>query len=333
MFALTHPGKPTLSVQTHSFKAFGSTVGLTAVGVGKHQLEICGRHAIAFAETWEQRFSRFRSDSELSLLNNSGNIGRQVTPEFLEVLEAALQAWRRTSGRFDPSLLNDVVALGYDRDFELMRKTGVRVTTHDEDEPPASLDDLTIDRSSLHVKLPRGRGFDFGGIAKGIFVDRLFARFEYWPGGCIDASGDLRVWGEPPDGDHWLVGIEDPFDLETDRCRITVITEDAGAIATSALNRKVWTVGGQKVHHLIDPSNGRPVAGRIVSATAIARDLVTAEVATKALLVASSRGESLDPIDASTALVIDESNNAVQIGGCDDRACQIFTVDPEARSA
>ena len=81
------------------------------------------------------------------------------------------------------------------------------------------------------------------------------------------------------------------------------------------MNRHVWQRGTERYHHLIDPATGRPVLGRIVSATALAPDLATAEVATKALLVSGGRGMSLNPADASGAVVIDITGTLLAVPG------------------
>ena len=57
-----------------------------------------------------------RLDSELSELNRRGTL--PVGPELLEVVDLALAARERTSGRFDPTVHDALVAAGYDRTFE-----------------------------------------------------------------------------------------------------------------------------------------------------------------------------------------------------------------------
>jgi thiamine biosynthesis lipoprotein len=192
---------------------------------------------------------------------------------------------------------------------------------------------IQLDRGERRIFLPAGVALDFGGIAKGIFVDRLAERFADWPGGSINAGGDLRVWGEPPDGEHWVVGIEDPLDASRERCLLSILDSAAGAIATSAMNRHVWQRGTERYHHLIDPATGLPVLGRIVSATALAPDLATAEVATKALLVSGGRGMSLNPADASGAVVIDVTGTLLVVPGRFPDAFAIHPLDSDGRAA
>jgi thiamine biosynthesis lipoprotein len=310
----------------------GSAIELTSVGVSEAELDRAAGIAFGLAEQWEIRLSRFRPQSELTRLNGAAGEATLVSREFLTVLDAALDGHRRSGGRYDPTVLPALVALGYDRDFAEVRSGSSRGRAGRE--PSLGLADLIeIDRSAGTVRLPRGCALDFGGIAKGMFVDRLADRFTSWPGGSINAGGDLRVWGIPPEGERWVIGLEDPFAQGQDCSLISVLAPDAAAVATSALNRKVWKVGAEQHHHVIDPRTGRPVRGKLISATAVAGDLRTAEIATKALLVADGRGESLDPVDAAGAVVIDMSGMLLCVPGWNPDAFAIYPLDSQTRSA
>ena len=66
----------------------------------------------------EQRFSRFRSDSELSRLNARAGGWVTVSEGFGSLLDFSLSQAAATRGAFDPSVLAAVEAAGYDRDFD-----------------------------------------------------------------------------------------------------------------------------------------------------------------------------------------------------------------------
>ena len=70
-----------------------------------------------FAEQ-EQRFSRFRADSELSEANRCQVHPTRVSAPFASLVERALRAAAETDGLFDPTVLPAMVAAGYDRSFE-----------------------------------------------------------------------------------------------------------------------------------------------------------------------------------------------------------------------
>lgn len=316
-----------------SFRAMGTDIDLIAVGCPDTELDRATIQAIELAEEWENTFSRFRPTSELSLFNTSGGLPTTVSEQFLAVLMAALAGYRRTGGRFDPSILSALSAAGYDRDFQEIgsRYLGTKTVAL----PVFSwrFADIEINQEGRTVRLPDGIKLDFGGLAKGMFVDHLATHFSYWPGGAINAGGDVRVWGEAPDGDAWVIGVEDPFDPSRETCQIFVLGPEAQAIATSAMNRKVWFVGHDRYHHLIDPQTGQPIAGTIASATAVALDLKTAEIATKSLLISAARGESLFLADASSAVLINDVGTPLVVPGRYPDACAIHSLDSKTGAA
>lgn len=310
----------------------GSRVELTAIGLSEDEAATAAEVAARFAEEWENHFSRFRPASELSRLNAASPAGMTVSSVFLDLLLASIDAFRRTGGLFDPSILPALAGLGYDRDFGDVARRDV-VSTGKAPQVAGLMEEIEIDLRSRRVKLPSGCQLDFGGIAKGIFVDRLAERFAAWPGGCVSAGGDLRVWGESPDGEHWVVGMEDPFEPSAERCRIAIEASGAAAVATSAMNRRVWWTGSERLHHLIDPATGRPVLGQLASVTALAPDLATAEVATKAILVSGGRGEALRLADASGAVVVDVTGRLAHIHGRQPHAYSIHPLSSSGLAA
>ena len=84
--------------------------------------------AVAQLEALEAQWSRFRPDSEISRLNARPGVPVLVSATTFELIERAVDGWRLTAGRFDPTLLREVRAAGYDRSFELVG-AAVRTTS------------------------------------------------------------------------------------------------------------------------------------------------------------------------------------------------------------
>ena len=53
----------------------------------------------------ETRWSRFLADSEISRLNRAGGRPVMVSGDTIHAVAAAVDAWRATDGRFDPTVL------------------------------------------------------------------------------------------------------------------------------------------------------------------------------------------------------------------------------------
>lgn len=300
---MTDPTQPTH--HTARFPAMSVTVRLTGCGVSEADVQRAARIGAALANIWEDAFSRFRPTSTLSRLNAANGSPVAVDPMVLDLLETSREAVFATGGRFDPSILDALEYAGYDRDFALVKEHGASSAGRIAPRRAGGMDAwqrVVLDRARGDVILPPGMRIDLGGIAKGAFVDLLAARFHWWPGGTVEAGGDLRVWGLAPDGQPWRVAIERPAAEERDGAADAPITHavildpaHAGGVATSGIDRRRWTANGASAHHLIDPATGRPLEGAALSATAFAATCTAAEVAAKTLLLTAAEGIPFAP--------------------------------------
>lgn len=231
----------------------------------------------------ESQFSRFRSDSELCALNAHAGRTFRATPRFAAVMREALQAARDTGGLFDPTILASLEAAGYDRDFT--PSMCAPLAPKADASPCATFRAIEIS-SRGDIRLPQGCGVDLGGFVKGWAVDeagRLLAQ-ENW---CINAGGDLSASGPGPEGDGWIVGVEDPYRPDRDAAAIRV--RDA-AVATSSTARRQWSNGHSTAHHLIDPRTGRPSETDLASVTVMSARTADADVLGKQLILLGSQG-------------------------------------------
>ena len=262
-----------MDVVRHSFRSMGTDVTLIVGADAEPDRFAAARATVEriFARE-ETRFSRFRGDSELSAVNARAGSPTRVSSPFARLLAFALDAARRTNGRFDPTVLDAVIAAGYDRNFDEVL-AGARVALRPG--RPAG----RWDRIALHgdeVLLPADVGLDFGGVAKGWTVD-LAAAAAFSAGlawAVVNAGGDLRVVGEVP-APGIEVGIDDP---EAPGDEIARLVLGSGAIATSSVTRRAW---GPGLHHLIDPMTGTPADSGTLQATAWAPTCAEAEVRAK----------------------------------------------------
>ncbi|HEX5588002.1 MAG TPA: FAD:protein FMN transferase, partial [Acidimicrobiia bacterium] len=178
------------------------------------------------------------------------------------------------------------------------------------------------DRDLGLVELPEGVGFDPGGVGKGLaadlVVEALLAAGAL--GACVNIGGDVRVEGIPDDGGRWLVAIED---AATSRA-IAAVGLEAGGVATSTTAKRTWTAGDASMHHLIDPSTGAPLVSPTVSATALARTAVRAEVLAKAALLAPARSalETITALDGE-GLTVDHHGAVATTPGFGAFACEL----------
>ena len=277
------------------------------MGGGAHVVVVGGRHAALVEQACrrlddlEARWSRFRADSEVMMLNGMPDIPVVVSSETFELISKAVFGWRETRGRFDPTVLEAVVSSGYDRSFELIGGGGQHGPLRSVASPGCHRIDLNGE--SLAVKLPRGVMVDPGGIGKGlagdIVVRELLAAGA--DGAMVNLGGDVRAAGRPPEGDGWTILVEDPFDAAKELSRIRLTD---GAVVTSSRLSRRWRFGDTDAHHLIDSRTGRPFQNDVAAVTVVAGEGWWAEVMTKSVFTVEAE-RAADVLINASALVVD----------------------------
>jgi thiamine biosynthesis lipoprotein len=100
---------------------------------------------------------------------------------------------------------------------------------------------------------------DFGGFGKEYAADRAAAAMDTQgvKHGYVNLAGDIRVIGPQPDGQPWMIGIQDPRQRGN---MIASIPLEAGAIATSGDYERFFELDGRRYCHVLDPNGGQPVS-------------------------------------------------------------------------
>ncbi len=229
---------------------------------------VAARACMDFFREVDARLSRFKPESELSRLNRSAGEEVAVSELLFTCVALALEAARGSGGLFDPTLLRQIEALGYDRDYAQIARRESPVP--DESTPATDVPkagggwrEIVLDRERRTIRMPAGIGLDLGGIAKGWAADVAFARYcASFPGALLNLGGDLRLYGGPQPGQAWSVGIRDPrAELEPGEPNyLAMIAFSRGGLATSGAVNRWWLRDGQRRHHLLDPRTGQPIA-------------------------------------------------------------------------
>ncbi|GHO85544.1 FAD:protein FMN transferase [Dictyobacter formicarum] len=259
-------------------------------------------------EHWEQTLSRFLPDSELSQLNRLAGKPVLVSKLLFTVLSSALEAARSTNGIYDPTLLNQLMQLGYDRTFEEVPPQSAASTAAIE--PGGRWRAIQLQPSLRLVHMPAGTRVEFGGIAKGMAVDAALEalRSEKIETALVNAGGDLAVSGMPPGLQQWPIEIQG-------KTRTWVVPFHHGALATSGIGRRHWRQGTELRHHLLDPGTGLPARTQLWSVTVAAAQCKQAEVAAKvAFLLGIKQGSAFLRQHGLAALLIMQDGSVLTVG-------------------
>lgn len=284
--------------------------------------------------------SRFLPDSELSGVNAAAGERVAVSPLFLDFLGVALRAAAVTSGTVDPTCGSALVALGYDRDYGLLRERDARRgagpgrhRAADPSAPAAVLDALVqdpvtpalrpvagwrvieVDAARGTVRLPPGVLLDFGATAKARAADRAAHRLaaEFGCGVLVNLSGDISIAGPAPAG-GWPVRTADGELTGPDDPGQTVALFDGG-VATSGTTTRTWRQGDRIVHHIVVPETGDMAPVHWQTASAVAASCVDANTLTTAAIV---RGAAALPFLSGTGCpmrLIETDGTVTLLGG------------------
>lgn len=263
----------------------GSPCEIQLYGIDAAATHALAERVIGDVRRLEERYSRYRSDSELSRINQVAASGGavEVDAETASLLDYADTCHRQSDGLFD-------ITSGLLR--KAWRFDGQRL-------PEQGKIDALLGRIGWHklnwqrprIEFPPGMELDFGGIVKEYAVDRAAALCE--EAGCrhgiINLGGDVRILGPHPDGSPWQVGIRDPFAATPDALLSLPVLQ--GAIATSGDYERCITIDGQRYGHVLNPMTGWPVR-HFASVTVLADYCVIAGSASTITMLREQSGQS-----------------------------------------
>jgi len=301
------------NVTEEHFPIMGSAGHLVVVG-GPDGLV---RTGIDRLDGLEARWSRFRPTSEISRLNAAGGAPCLVSGPTRLLVEALQSAWELTDGRFDPTVGQALGRLGYDHSWPLLAPPIRLPRAH----PSVGCAGVSVDLEDGLVRLPAGLTLDPGGLGKGLAADMVATelRAAGADGVLVNVGGDLRVIGTPPDGDDWLIAVEDPERPDDPGHHLTHLALTGGGVATSTAARRHWTTrDGTPVHHLIDPATSLPSTTTRRQVTTVAGCAWWAEALAKVAFLDGT----LPDVQAG-ALIVERDGSTSSIGQLDRFARQI----------
>lgn len=262
----------------HAFYAMGCECAVHLCAETEPGFEVLAAAAEAEVVRIEKRYSRYKSDSELTRINTAAARGHSidVDDETYALLAYAQACFVRSGGAFD--ITSGVLRKAWD--FSASQPPSQ--ASIDELLPFIGFDKISVSEGSIHFS-QTGQELDFGGLGKEYAADRaaevciaLGAKH-----GFVDLGGDIRVLGSQPDGMPWVVGIRHPRIAGATIAKVALTN---GALATSGDYERFIEFRGRRYCHILDPRTGWPARG-LSSVTVISdRCLVAGSLSTIAML-------------------------------------------------
>jgi len=235
-----------------AFDAMASRCTLRLGAADERHAATLAQLAIAEVKRIEEKYSRYRADSVVARINAAAGAGwTDCDDETVALLNYAHTLHAASGGLFD--ITSGVLRRAWD-----FRRAQLP--------SPAALAALRrligwprVQRDSGRIRLPeRGMEIDFGGFGKEYAADRAAALLmEHGVRhGYVNLGGDMRFIGPQPDGQPWIIAIQDPRNSQN---AIASIPVSRGALATSGDYERYFDLDGQRYCHILDPHSGMPV--------------------------------------------------------------------------
>lgn len=299
-----------MSPASASFPAFGSGAVVAVSDPGA----LAGARAAVetVIEQFDLACSRFRDDSELWALQRAAGRLTRVSPVLFDALAEAVRAARLTDGEVDPTLGHALRALGYDRDYPLVRDGAparVRIAS------VPGWKALTLEPASRSVRVPHGVEIDLGATAKALAADRAAAAAHAATGSgvLVSLGGDMALAGESP-RDGWRVRVTDDHRADVSAPGQWIVLR-TGGLATSSTAVRRWETDQGTAHHLLDPATGRSAESHWRTVSVCAASCLDANIATTAAIVRGERAAGWLAGLRLPSRLVDRAGSVLHIAG------------------
>lgn len=290
--------------------ALGSEIYLTILLKDESRSNDIFRILWASIKSFENRFSRFKPNSELTLVNSNSGSPTEVSDEFIALISKAYKLSEKTNGLYNPFVLPALQQAGYKGSWPNPNKFD-KLLDYSERSKIVSYKNILIKKNDLTI--PKNSALDFGGIGKGYLLDQLADILEsnkvqnYW----ISLGGDLICRGHNIENEPWAIGLSKADKPEEILSKITNTDGERLAIATSGITKR----RGENWHHIIDPRTGVSADTKVQTATVSAKNGALADVYAKCLVIVGKDKASdlINGVTVHTAVLQVLVNNKIQV--------------------
>lgn len=226
--------------------------------------------------------SRFREDSDLTLVNRHAGTWVEVDPMLVAAVQTAVDAARQTDGLVNPLLGRPLQQLGYDRDFAELTECEDEVIAPVQTPPVDAWARIELDADGA-LRIPSGTALDLGATAKAWASDIIATAAAR----DLDAQAIVSLGGDIAISDTGAAGVPWPIAISTfpGQPAETTVTLDRGGLATSSTRVRRWTRRGVQLHHVLDPRTGLPSPTTWQTVTATGRSATAANIASTMAIV------------------------------------------------
>lgn len=190
------------------------------------------------AKKFENKYSRFKQNSELTNLNNNLNKWQKVDKELIDILKTAENIKKITKGYFNITIKDTLEKLGYKSNTENINSNNSKKC----DIFPTKKIKINENTNEIFLK----KQIDIGGIGKGYLIKKIvhYLDKKQISNYIINAGGDIFSKSKA------IIKIEHPTNNNLIFAKTQIENE---SLCTSSPSRRKWG----KNHHLINPKTNK----------------------------------------------------------------------------
>jgi len=243
-----------LPLQIHRlpFKAMGSACEVVLASHTQKEAESMAKLAIDEVLRIERKYSRYTTDSVIAKINQQAGRGAlQCDDETWALFQFATQLFDKSDGLFD--ITSGVLRQAWDfKKPEVPTSQKLEVLL-----PLVGWQNVVLQDQSIALPLA-GMEVDLGGFGKEYAADRAVQALKEKgvAHGYVNLAGDMRFLGPKPNGEPWMIGIQDPRQPNRVVATLPVMQ---GGLATSGDYERYFELNAQRYCHVLNPKTGMPV--------------------------------------------------------------------------
>lgn len=227
-------------------------------------------------ENFENRFSRFKEDSELSKVNIHAGEKIKISNEFQNLVLECINWYKITDGLYNPFILPALQSAGYKGSWP-----NPNIFNKKLDFSNRNIKNINeIELEDNYITIPKDSALDFGGIGKGYLLKKLSNKLKNkFDGFWISLGGDILADGYNENNQAWKIFISDPSNNKN----ISMISNGGKliAIATSGSIKR----SGEGWNHIINPKTGLSSISEFLSASVVCSNPLQADILASCFLI------------------------------------------------
>lgn len=254
----------------------------------------------------ENLISSWKETSQTSTINQFAGIKPViVNAELYDLIERSIHVSKLTQGAFDISF----ASINPYWDFKQHKINKIDTIAISNSVQKINYKNIILNAEDKSVFLKeKGMKIGFGAIGKGYLAEVIMQLWKKmgFKAGLINASGDIRTFGNHPNTTNWKIGISNP---DKPQDYLAWFNLNNSAVVTSGDYENYVLINGERYSHIINPLTGWPVKG-IKSVTIFCENAELADaLATAVTVMGKEKGLTfINQLKGIECLIIDNEN-------------------------